>query len=87
MAKDGIGVVRNMDPLGRVVIPMETRMKLNIADRDMLEFFVDGDSIVLKPYRKKCVFCGEEENLNEYKEKLVCNKCRTNVSKARPVYY
>ena len=69
------GIIRKVDELGRVVIPIELRTQFNIAEKDPIEIFVDGDSIVLKKYEKSCLFCGGSKNLKEYKGKLICNKC------------
>lgn len=69
------GIIRRVDELGRVVIPIEIRNQFNIVEKDPIEIYVDGSSIVLKKYEPNCVFCGSTENLVEYKDKLVCNKC------------
>lgn len=69
------GIVRKVDELGRVVLPIELRRNLNIEIKDALEIFVDGDSIILKPYRPCCVFCGEGDEVVSYMGKNVCKKC------------
>ena len=69
------GIVRKVDELGRVVLPIELRRNLNIDIKDPLEIFVDGDSIVLKPYRPCCVFCGEGYDTVDYMGKVVCKGC------------
>ena len=69
------GIIRRVDELGRVVIPIEIRNKFNIVEKDPIEIFVDDSSIVLQKYEENCVFCGNTKNLKEYKNKLVCNKC------------
>lgn len=69
------GIVRKVDELGRIVLPIELRRNLNIEIKDPLEIFVDGDSIVLKAYRPCCVFCGEGENVVSYMGKNVCKAC------------
>lgn len=69
------GIVRRMDELGRVVIPIEIRNKFDIKVKDPVEIFVDGSTIVLKKYEPNCVFCGSTKNLVEYNNKLVCSKC------------
>lgn len=74
------GIVRRVDELGRIVIPIELRNKLKIAEKDPIEIFVDGSSIVLKKYEETCVFCGSNKNVVEYKEKLICTKCAQNIS-------
>lgn len=69
------GMIRKVDELGRVVIPIEMRNQFNIIERDPLEIYVDGNSIVLKKYEKSCLFCESTKKLTEYKGKLICNKC------------
>lgn len=69
------GVVRKVDELGRIVLPIELRRTLNIEVKDSLEIFVDGDKIILKPYRPCCVFCGEGEDTVNYMGKNVCANC------------
>lgn len=69
------GIVRRMDELGRVVIPIEIRNKFDIKVKDPVEIFVDGSTIVLKKYEPNCVFCGGTKDLVEYNNKLVCSKC------------
>ena len=74
------GIVRRVDELGRIVIPIELRNKLKIAEKYPIEIYVDGSSIVLKKYEETCVFCGSNKNVVEYKEKLICTKCAQNIS-------
>lgn len=69
------GIVRRVDELGRVVIPIEIRNKFGIAEKDPIEIFVDGSSIVLKKFEPNCIFCGNTKNLINYKDKLICDKC------------
>ena len=69
------GIVRRMDQLGRIVLPMETRRMLGIGDSTPLEFLIDGERIVLRVYRPGCVFCGGVENLREYRDRQVCRAC------------
>ena len=69
------GIVRKVDELGRVVLPIELRRNLNIEIKDPLEIFVDGDSIILKPYRPCCIFCAEADDTITYMGKIVCKKC------------
>lgn len=65
------GIVRKVDELGRVVIPIELRRTLGIGEKDALEIFVDGDKIVLKKYEPTCIFTGNAENLVFYRGKMV----------------
>lgn len=75
------GILRKIDGLGRIVIPMEIRNKLNIAENDPLEIHVEGSSIVLKKYEPDCTFCGSSKNVVEYKGKNVCEKCISELKK------
>ncbi len=74
------GIIRRVDELGRVVIPIEIRNKFNIVEKDPIEIYVDGSSIVLKKYEPNCIFCGSTENLVEYKTKLICDKCAKQIN-------
>ena len=69
------GIVRKVDELGRVVIPIELRRTLDIAEKDALEIYVDADKIILKKYEPACVFCGSADNVINYKNKNVCQAC------------
>ena len=69
------GIIRKIDELGRFVIPMEMRNKLDISNSDSLEIYVEGTSIILKKYQPDCVFCGNSKNVTQYKDKNVCEKC------------
>jgi transcriptional pleiotropic regulator of transition state genes len=70
------GIVRRIDQLGRIVLPMELRRTYKITEHEPISFYVDGDSIVLKKYQPTCVLCGEVGSANEYKGKMVCDQCR-----------
>ena len=74
------GIVRKVDELGRVVIPIEIRNKFDIAEKDQIEIYVDGSSIILKKYEPNCIFCGNSKNLISYKDKLICSKCAQKLS-------
>lgn len=69
------GIVRKVDELGRIVIPMEIRNTLDIKSRDSLEIFTDEDKIVLKKYEPCCIFCGSSTGNVLYNNKRVCKKC------------
>ncbi len=73
------GIVRKMDELGRIVIPMEIRNKFGISEKDEIEIYVDGSNIVLKKCEHGCIFCGNRKNLIEYSGKLICNECLKNI--------
>ena len=57
------GVVRRVDELGRIVIPIELRRTLDIAEKDALEIYVDGEQIILKKYEPACIFCGDARDV------------------------
>lgn len=75
------GMVRKIDELGRVVIPMEMRRNMSIEDGDAFEIFVDGDRIVLSKYLPLCAFCGGSEDLLLYGGKKICKHCRQEIGK------
>lgn len=74
------GIVRKVDELGRVVIPIEIRNKFDITEKDPLEIYVDGSSIILKKFEENCIFCGNTKGLRPFREKLVCEKCVKRIS-------
>ena len=74
------GIIRKVDELGRVVIPIELRNKFDISEKDPIEIYVDGSSIILKKYEPNCVFCGNSKNLSTYKDKLICTKCAKHIA-------
>lgn len=69
------GIVRKIDELGRIVVPMELRKSLNLAENDPIEIFVDGEMVVLKKYVPGCIFCGEVNEIINYKGKNICKSC------------
>ncbi|NBI06286.1 AbrB/MazE/SpoVT family DNA-binding domain-containing protein [Senegalia massiliensis] len=73
------GIVRKVDELGRVVLPIELRRTLDIAERDALEIFVDGEKIILKKYAPACIFCGEAEGVSQFKGKNICEDCKSEI--------
>ncbi|NMB16442.1 MAG: AbrB/MazE/SpoVT family DNA-binding domain-containing protein [Firmicutes bacterium] len=69
------GIVRKVDELGRVVIPIELRRTLRIKEKDPLEIYVDEGNIVLKKYEPACVFCGNSENMTSFRGRNICLDC------------
>ena len=69
------GVVRQLDTLGRIVLPIELRRTMDIGVKDMLEIFVEDDQIILKKYHPSCIFCSDARDVTPYKGKLVCKSC------------
>ncbi len=70
-----IGIVRKLDPLGRIVLPKELRKTLKLEEKDPMEIFVEGDLVLLKKYEPACVFCGDAANVKNFRGKNVCHKC------------
>lgn len=75
------GIVRKVDELGRIVLPIELRRTLDIAERDALEIYVDGASIVLKKYEPACIFCGSSKDVTSFKDKNICAACLQELNK------
>ena len=75
------GIVRQIDDLGRIVIPMEIRKVFDISKRDPMEIFVDNGCIILKKYQPSCIFCGSFDDVMEYKDKMVCKSCMEGLKK------
>ena len=69
------GIVRKVDELGRIVLPIELRRTLDIAERDSLEIFVEGSSIILKKYQPSCIFCDSAKDITVFKGKNICPNC------------
>ncbi len=69
------GVIRQLDALGRIVLPIELRRTLEIGSKDMLEIFVEGNSVILRKYEPDCHFCGSSRGLTPYKDKMICAAC------------
>ncbi len=75
------GIIRKIDELGRFVIPMEMRNKLDISSNDPLEIYVEGTTIMLRKYEPDCIFCGSSKDVTPYKGKNVCAKCLNEMKK------
>jgi transcriptional pleiotropic regulator of transition state genes len=76
------GIVRRVDELGRVVIPIELRRTLEIAEKDALEIYVDGEQIILKKYQPACIFCGDASDVVNFKGKNICKACLKDLKNA-----
>ena len=74
------GIVRKVDELGRIVLPIELRRTLDIAERDELEIYLDDDKVVLKKYEPSCIFFGSSCGLVSYHGRNVCVECIENMS-------
>lgn len=69
------GIVRRVDELGRIVLPIELRRTLEISEKDSLEIYVDGDTVILQKYEPSCIFCGNAKDVENFKGKNVCSAC------------
>ncbi len=69
------GIVRKVDNLGRIVIPIELRRTLGIKVKDPLEIYVDESKVIFKKYEPACTFCNNAENTIDFKGKIVCKEC------------
>ncbi|ABZ83801.1 transcriptional regulator, abrb family [Heliomicrobium modesticaldum Ice1] len=74
------GIVRKVDELGRVVIPIELRRTLGIDEKDALEIYVDHEKIILKKYEPACVFCGSAVQVQNFRGKIVCRECAVSMA-------
>ena len=74
------GIIRKVDDLGRIVLPIELRRTLDIAERDELEIFMEDDRIVLKKFEPACVFCSSEQGLISYRGKNICQECARRIA-------
>ena len=68
-------IVRKVDELGRVVLPIELRRALDISEKDELEIYLDEDRLVLKKYETSCVFCKGRNGLVTHRGRAVCADC------------
>lgn len=69
------GIVRKVDELGRIVVPIEIRRNLDINEGDPLEIYVDGQNVVLRKYQPECIFCREAGDVTNIRGKNMCKKC------------
>ena len=69
------GIVRKVDELGRVVLPIEMRRTLDISEKDALEIYVEGENIILRKYQAACVFCDSTKDIINFKGRNVCASC------------
>ena len=74
------GMIRQLDSLGRIVLPIELRRTLDIQTKDMLEIYVEGNTVVLRKYEANCHFCGSGLGLISFRDKLICRQCVKNLS-------
>ena len=75
------GMLRKIDDLGRIVLPVELRRVLDIAERDEMEIYLEDDKIILRKHEKTCVFCASTTSLTCYQGKCICANCIRNLTK------
>ena len=75
------GIVRKVDELGRIVLSIELRRTMDIAEKDAIEIYVDGASIILRKYEPICIFCGDAKNVINYRGKNICPNCLKEMKK------
>jgi transcriptional pleiotropic regulator of transition state genes len=75
------GIVRRVDDLGRIVIPMELRRTLGIHVKDPISISVDNEKIILEKFKESCVICGSEEDVREVKDRPLCEACIGEIKK------
>ena len=69
------GIIRKVDELGRIVLPIELRRTMDIEERDRVEIYLEGDLIIVRKFEQTCLFCGTARNLIAFKEKSACRDC------------
>ena len=69
------GIVRKVDDLGRIVLPIELRRSLGIDVKDPIEIYIDDDTIILRKHDPSCVFCGSNKDIIAYRGKTICAEC------------
>lgn len=74
------GIIRKVDELGRIVLPIELRRTLDIAERDSLEIYAEEDRIVLRKYQPSCIFCNSSKGVVSFKGKNICASCASAIA-------
>ncbi len=75
-----LGIVRQIDGLGRVVIPKELRRAMEIKEGDSFELFVEDNTIMMRKYQPACIICGNAKNVVTYKGRNFCPDCIKDIS-------
>ena len=73
------GIVRNIDELGRIVVPKSMRTRLDLNCGDPIEIHLEGDSIVLSKFVSHCVFCASTDEIELFKGKKICKSCKSEI--------
>lgn len=74
------GIVRRIDDLGRIVLPVELRRGLELENGDSLEIFVEDNTIILKKYQPACIFCGNVADISVFKGRNICPSCAKEIA-------
>jgi len=75
------GIIRKIDELGRIVLPIEVRKLFDLKEKDSLEIFTHEGGIYLKPYdTEHCAFCSEKDDLIPHGDKYICRTCLTKIN-------
>ena len=75
------GMIRRVDELGRIVLPIEIRRIMGISERDALVISMNENEIVMRKHEPICLFCGNNRNLKEFRGKIVCSECIREMNK------
>lgn len=75
------GIVRRVDDLGRIVIPMELRRTLGINVKDPMAIYVEGERIILTKHKDSCAICGSTDDISNVKDRPVCAGCISDIKK------
>lgn len=75
------GIVRRVDRLGRIVLPVELRLQLGIDRETLMEIYRSDHFIVLAKHEKGCVFCGATDELTEHRGQLICRSCVVEIAR------
>lgn len=73
------GIVRKVDELGRIVLPIELRRTFDINIKDALEIYVDNNTIILKKYEPACIFCGDAKDVVAFNGRNICPNCAKSI--------
>lgn len=76
------GIVRQIDHMGRFVIPMEMRRVLHLENKDSMEVYTEGDAIILKKYEPSCIFCRSADDIISFKGHNICRACLTELNRS-----
>lgn len=85
MVRKATGIVRKVDELGRIVLPVELRRVLGWQDGSSIEIFTQDDNVLLRRYEPLCVFCGHGGPMVSHRGKRVCSSCQGELSDRTPV--